>query len=41
MKKNDKFNRIEKLKGISIQNIFEDSYGFIWISTFFRWALSI
>lgn len=32
--KNDKFNRIEKLKGISIQNIFEDSYGFIWISTF-------
>ncbi len=35
MKKNDKFNRIEKLKGISIQNIFEDSYGFIWISTFF------
>lgn len=31
---NDHFNRVEKLKGMSIQDIFEDSHGFIWISTF-------
>lgn len=32
--KKDQFNRIEKLKGMSILDIFEDSHGFIWISTF-------
>ena len=31
---NDHFKRVEKLKGMSIQDIFEDSHGFIWISTF-------
>lgn len=30
----DQFNRVEILKGISIQDIFEDSKGYIWISTF-------
>lgn len=30
----NQFNHVEELKGISIQNIFEDSYGYIWISTF-------
>lgn len=33
-KEKDQFNRIEELKGTSIQDIFEDSSGFIWISTF-------
>jgi len=32
--KNDQFRRVEMLKGMSIQDIFEDSNGFIWISTF-------
>lgn len=32
--KNDHFRRVEMLKGMSIQHIFEDSNGFIWISTF-------
>ena len=31
---NNQFSRVEKLKGMSILNIFEDSHGFIWISTF-------
>ena len=32
--KNNQFNRVEKLKGMSILDIYEDSHGFIWISTF-------
>lgn len=32
--KNDCFLHMEKVKGVSIQDIFEDSHGFIWISTF-------
>lgn len=30
----EQFIRVDKLKGMSIQDIFEDSNGFIWISTF-------
>ena len=30
----DTFTKVEKLKGISIQDIFEDMEGKIWISTF-------
>ncbi len=30
----DQFNHIERLKGMSILNIFEDSNGFIWVCTF-------
>ncbi|TAH61793.1 MAG: hybrid sensor histidine kinase/response regulator [Fermentimonas caenicola] len=33
-KEKDQFFRIEELKGMSIQDIFEDSNGYIWISTF-------
>ena len=33
-KEKDQFDRIEEVKGTSIQDIFEDSSGFIWISTF-------
>lgn len=33
-KEKDQFNRVEEVKGVSIQDIFEDSSGFIWISTF-------
>ena len=32
--KNDRFKRLDNLKGMSILDIFEDSQGFIWISTF-------
>ncbi|MDD4777647.1 MAG: two-component regulator propeller domain-containing protein [Fermentimonas sp.] len=33
-KEKDQFNKVEEVKGMSIQDIFEDSSGFIWISTF-------
>lgn len=33
---NDNFVRIDELKGLAIQDIFEDSEGLIWVSTYFR-----
>ena len=32
--KNNQFIRVENLQGMAIQDIYEDSHGFIWISTF-------
>lgn len=30
----DSFEHIDKLKGLSIQDIYEDSHGYLWVSTF-------
>ncbi|MGI6515850.1 MAG: ligand-binding sensor domain-containing protein [Fermentimonas caenicola] len=40
-KEKDQFNRVEEVKGVSIQDIFEDSSGFIWISTFLDGSIPV